>query len=167
MVMSGGVAPVIQEPEAPQTTAMMDEEAPLTSVLTLGPSLPSQHWPLLAAALRPSALNPRESRLLVLTLAAETMFEFVVGALAAGELAGEELGEDEGAAPEPVAAGAPARASFVSLRELERAGEAFGRTYGDRLITEAIEELTQRAAMARAAESRMIIAMAVLIRVGL
>src|SRR5580698_7898570 len=80
MVMSGGVAPVIQEPAAPQTTAMMELLAPLTRVLTLGPSLPSQHWPLLAAALRPSALKPRESRELVLTLAAA--LEFVVGALA-------------------------------------------------------------------------------------
>jgi hypothetical protein len=48
-------------------TTMMGTLAPLVMVLTLGPSEPNQHWPLLLLELMPRALKPSDVSELMLT----------------------------------------------------------------------------------------------------
>jgi hypothetical protein len=103
-------------------------------------------------------LKPRDIRELVLTLAATTL-DFMVGLVAAAAAGAVEVGAWLATAPAVAEARrlTPARASLVSLGGLDGSREVVGGgSYGDRLITEA-EEWAQRAAMARAAESRMIV----------
>jgi hypothetical protein len=93
--------------------------AAFLSVLTFGPSEPSQHCPLLLFALRPSAWKPRLSRLLVLMgveLELEDELE-LPGCELAGWAAGAAAGEGEDAGG--VYGATPARAMLTSLRRLE------------------------------------------------
>jgi hypothetical protein len=96
---------------------MMGTEAPFLTVLTFGPSEPSQHCPLLEFAFRPRALKPSVVswlRLIVL-LDDAAGAELAAGAAATVAAAEVAAGEAEDVAEDAELALAPTRASFIRL----------------------------------------------------
>jgi hypothetical protein len=81
-VINGGIVPVIQDPRAPQTTTTMASDAPFLTRFVFGPSVPSQHCPLLALAFCPWFLNPSAVSLLATSMEAPAAVATLVSATA-------------------------------------------------------------------------------------
>jgi len=94
---------------------MMGTEAWFLTVLTFGPSEPSQHCPLLEFAFRPRALKPSvvSCPKLIVLLDDAPGAELAAGAAATVAAAEVAAGEAEDVAEDAELALAPARASFI------------------------------------------------------